>query len=116
MSEVMSQSPIPQSLLNKFSKGVRDGVTDLPREKQEEFLELYRKRSKSIVIAYLRWIILPYQHYAYLELNLQMAIYLLSLGGLGVWAIIDLFRIPKMVRKYNREAARIALADVSIER
>ena len=116
MTGTMSESPIPESILTLLPASVIKGLGELSREKQEKFLELYRKRSKRIVIEYLRWIIFPYQHYAYLEQNLQMAIYLLSVGGLGVWAIIDLFRMPKMVRKYNREAARIALADVSIER
>lgn len=116
MSEIMSESPISQSVLRSLPISVRDTLPKLPREKQEQFLEEYRKRSKSIVIAYLRWIILPYQHYAYLEKNLQMVVYLLSVGGLGVWAIIDLFRIPGLVRQYNRDAARMALAEIQIER
>lgn len=116
MSEAMSQSPISQSLLSKFSRSVSDTLANLPREKQQEFLGVYNKRKKTIWMAYLRWVFFPYNHYAYLELNIQMAIYLLSLAGIGMWMLVDIFRIPGMVRKYNREAARIALAEVQIER
>ena len=116
MAEVMSQSPIPQSLLNQFSKMVRDTLTTLPREKQEEFMKVYQKKRKTVPMAYLRWIIFFYNHYAYFEQNIQMAIYILSLGGVGVWWLIDLFRIPGMLRKYNREAARVSLAEIQVER
>ena len=112
MAEIMSESPIPKSVLRRLPVRVRDGLGELSREKQDQFLELYHKSTKSILIAYLRCFIIPYPHYAYLGHNLRMVIYLLSVGGLGIWTIIDLFRIPGLVREYNRNVARIVLAEV----
>ena len=40
-------------------------------------------------------------HYAYLgKWGIQFA-YWLTLGGLGMWIIVDLFRIGGLVKKYN---------------
>ena len=103
---------IPESIFKDLSRSVRDRLSAMSRGKQEQFLNLYKQRSKKIHIAYLRWIIFPYQHYVYLEENLWMLFYLLSLGGLGIWMIIDLFRIPGLVKSKNRDIAREAIAEV----
>jgi hypothetical protein len=60
---------------------------------------LYSKM-KSSGIAYLCWFFVGI-HYAYLgKWGLQI-LYWITAGGLGVWAIIDLFLIPGKVDTYN---------------
>jgi hypothetical protein len=57
---------------------------------------------KSSGTAFLFWFLLG-AHYAYLgKWGVQCA-YWLTLGGLGVWAFIDLFRISKMVKTINTD-------------
>ena len=50
--------------------------------------------------AYLLWFFLG-AHYAYIgKWGLQIA-YWLTLGGLGLWALVDLFRMPSIIREHN---------------
>jgi len=59
---------------------------------------------KSIGWAYVLWFALGW-HYAYLKEWCLQVLYWLTLGGLLVWALVDLFRIPRMVRNYNSDIA-----------
>ena len=75
----------------------------LPPEWHETFDREYLKRRKSLLIAYL--LCLLGWHYLYLgKLKHQIAFYL-TLGGLLIWGIADLFRLPGMVAKENEEIA-----------
>jgi len=55
---------------------------------------------KSTGIAYLFWFILG-AHYAYLGKWGIQVLFWITLGGLGIWMIIDLFLIPGKVEAYN---------------
>ena len=55
---------------------------------------------KSTSHAFMWWFFLG-AHYAYLGKWFIQLIYWLTLGGLGVWAFIDIFRISGMVKRYN---------------
>lgn len=58
------------------------------------------KELRDTPMAYLLWLLFG-AHYAYLgKWGLQI-LYWLTLGGLGFWALIDIFRIPRMVREHN---------------
>lgn len=51
-------------------------------------------------MAYIMWFLIG-AHYAYLgKWGLQI-LYWITLGGLGLWALVDLFRIPGMVKDHN---------------
>ncbi|HUH28047.1 TM2 domain-containing protein [Gelidibacter sp.] len=57
-------------------------------------------KMKSTGTAYLCWFFLGC-HYAYLgNWGLQI-LYWFTLGGLGIWAFIDLFHIPTKISNYN---------------
>lgn len=57
-------------------------------------------KMKSTGTAYLCWFFLGC-HYAYLgKWGLQI-LYWITLGGLGIWALIDLFLIPSKVNNHN---------------
>tara|TARA_B110000305_G_C19152783_1_gene498868 strand:- start:3 stop:233 length:231 start_codon:yes stop_codon:yes gene_type:complete len=55
---------------------------------------------KSKGIAYLFWFLLG-AHYAYLGKWGTQFLYWITLGGLGVWALIDLFTLGVKVEAYN---------------
>ena len=64
-----------------------------------EELRLERELKESH-IAYI-FLFLMGAHYAYLgKWGLQI-LFWVTLGGLGIWLIVDLFRIPDIVRNYN---------------
>jgi len=80
----------------------------LDPEKQEAFARDYVKRRKSLLIAYplflLGW------HYLYLGKLGHQILFLISAGGLFIWSLVDLFRLPGMVASKNDELARYLLA------
>lgn len=55
---------------------------------------------KSTGTAILFWFLLG-AHFAYLNKWGLQIIFWLTLGGLGVWALVELFLIPGRVSKYN---------------
>lgn len=59
-------------------------------------------KMKSTGTAYLCWFFLGC-HYAYLGKWGWQLLYWVTLGGIGVWAFIDLFHIPTKVSSQNLE-------------
>ncbi len=59
-----------------------------------------RRRSKDTLTAYLYWLCLG-SHYYYLENMRTQVIFWVTLGGLGIWWLIDMLRIPGMVKDYT---------------
>lgn len=53
--------------------------------------------------AYLAWLCLG-SHYLYLRRPVVQLLFWLTAGGLLIWWLIDLFRLPEMVQRYNRRA------------
>jgi len=88
-----------------FPRSLRPMLDVLPYEAQRSLLTDYRKRRKSLLFAYLAWLLLGW-HYLYLRrVGLQFAFWL-TLGGLLVWWLVDLFRVMPMVNRLNEDSAR----------
>jgi hypothetical protein len=64
-------------------------------------LENLRKKRRH---AYLAWLCLG-AHYLYLRRPFTQALFWLSLGGLLIWWLADLLRIPSLVERHNRLAS-----------
>lgn len=74
-----------------------------------------QSKMKSTGIAYVCWFILGI-HYAYLGKWGWQILYWITIGGFGVWAIVDLFLMPSKVDNYNRNIANQIAAIESRER
>ena len=83
---------------------VRNELARLGPQKQEEFVEEYRRNSKSLGAAYVCWLLFGV-HYAYHRKWGLQVLYWLTVGGYGIWAIIDLFRMPSISKNYNKDVA-----------
>lgn len=83
---------------------VRSGVSGMDAMHQEQFLEEFRRKEKSPGTTFVLWFFLGW-HYAYLGKWGVQILYWRTLGGLWLWAIADLFRIPGLVRDYNKDVA-----------
>jgi hypothetical protein len=83
---------------------VRNELAKLSAQKQEEFVEEYRRKAKSPGWAYLLWF-LAGAHYAFLRKWGLQVLFWVTLGGLFFWWIIDAFRIPGMIKDYNKDIA-----------
>lgn len=57
---------------------------------------------KSTAVSYLLWFFFGLHYICLGKIGTQF-LYWITAGGLGVWAFIDLFRIPGMVEAKNNE-------------
>lgn len=55
---------------------------------------------RSIGVAYLLFIFIG-AHYAYVNKWGTQILFWITFGGLGIWWLIDIFRIPGMVHRFN---------------
>ncbi|MEC5395650.1 TM2 domain-containing protein [Bergeyella sp. RCAD1439] len=62
-------------------------------------------KMKSTGTAYLCWFFLGC-HYAYLGRWGLQILYWITFGGMGIWALIDLFLMPSKVNAHNLAIAR----------
>lgn len=98
-----------ESTIDKFLPAmVRTELGGLSASDQEAFVEEFNRKSKGLFGTYVCSII--YCHYAFLGrwgmtvLMWLVALVTIGIGG-AIWWVIDLFRIPGLVRDYNRDLA-----------
>lgn len=91
---------IPSEVYSKYEQ--------LPPEKKEKFLYHFSQKAKSPEMAFWACFLLGW-HYIYLGEIGKQFLYWFTIGGFGIWALIDLFTIKKKVRERNRAAALEAL-------
>lgn len=96
---------ISTSIADDLPSMVRSELGKLSAQKQEEFIEEYQRKTKSIGIAYLFLIIIFTMHYGYIRKWGLQVVFWLTLGGVGIWFLVDLFRLPGLVRDYNKDIA-----------
>ncbi len=100
----MPELLIPPSVAANLPAVVRNSLADLPATRQEEFMEEYSRRAKSAGPAYILWLFLG-MHYVYLRKWGLQVLFWMTVGGLGFWWFIDLFRVAGLVRDYNKDVA-----------
>ncbi len=94
---------IPASVTSSLSRTVREQLAYLTPDQQRAFLWRYRAQAKSPLVALL---FLPLGwHYLYLRKRGLQVLFWLTLGGLAAWWVVDVFRIRRLVRDYNRRVA-----------
>jgi hypothetical protein len=106
---------VPSELAACLSGGLRKQLAQLPASQQAEFVEAFHNEARSLPFAYLTSLI--YCHYGLLGRWALTGIMWLSLfvsstlgPALGsIWWLIDLVRLPGMVRNHNRQVATAIL-------
>ncbi|MDD5190993.1 MAG: TM2 domain-containing protein [Dehalococcoidales bacterium] len=109
----MQTSYIPESISDKLPSMVKIELFKLPPEKQTLFLEEYKRKKKNTGISYVLWLVIGL-HYMYLGKVGWQFFYWFTLGGIGIWAFIDIFRMPGMVNNYNRDVAVDVFRDLKM--
>jgi len=84
---------------------VKNELAKMPAQKQEEFVEEYKRKAKSLGVAYLFLIIVLAMHYGYLRKWGLQVVFWLTGGGFLIWWFIDLFRLPGLVKNYKKDIA-----------
>ena len=82
-------------------------------EQQKNYVLSAQARQKDTGLAYLLSFLFGV-HYFYLNKPVINIIYWLTAGGLGIWMIIDLFRIPGMVKDRNKEFIQDAIKEAKV--
>lgn len=95
---------ISNSIKDALPSMVKNELSLLTPQKQEEFVEEFKRKSKSVGVAYVLWLVLGLQYGYVRKWGLQI-FYWLTLGGFAIWALIDLFRIPSIIKDYNKDMA-----------
>ncbi len=116
MSTETRMSYLPHSISDSLPAMVKVELIKLPPERQALFAEEYRRKKKSVGMAYLLWFILPLLPFYYVYLGkwgIQI-INWITLRGFLIWAFIDLFRIPGMVGNYNKDIAMDVFRDLKM--
>ena len=98
---------IPSRMATSLPAAVRAELALLPAAKQDEFALAFRTQSRSLLLAYLTSLI--YCHYVLLgrwAMSGMMFVSLFLAAALGwIWWLIDLVRMPEMVREHNHRVA-----------
>ncbi len=101
--EKESKLYISASIADSLPSMVKNELAKLSAQKQEEFVEEYKRKSRSVGKTYLFFFMGV--HYVYLENWGRQIGYWLTAAGLGLWFLIDLFRLPELVKNYNKDVA-----------
>lgn len=104
---------IPRSIARKLPAMVVTALTKMEPQYQEEFLEEYRRRRRGLFVAWLAWLFFGF-HYIYQRRWGMQLLFWLCAGGLGVWWLIDFFRMPGVIDNLNRDLAVNILRDQKV--
>ena len=98
---------IPERIAITLPPAIRAELARLPAAKQDAFVEAFRLQSRSLLLAYMTSLI--YCHYALLgrwAMSGMLFVSLFVTAALGwIWWLIDLVRMPEMVREHNHRVA-----------
>lgn len=103
-------------LKNKIPEAVYMKVTNMDPIGQAGFVDEFnrQRKSKGVGYALLFFSGVLGLHYLYFKKTSLFFIFLFTFGGVGIWWLIDLFRVPSIVATYNKSVAISVLRDVQI--
>jgi TM2 domain-containing membrane protein YozV len=95
---------IPTTIEKYLPAMVRNELGNLPAQKQEEFIEEFKRKQKSMSITYILLLFLG-AHYFYLKRGWLNILFWFTGGGMLIWWTIDIFRVPSLIMNYNKDVA-----------
>jgi len=104
---------INPSIVDKLPITVKSALSKMSTEEQMMFQEQYQKKSKSVGLMVFLAIVFPIQMFLLGKTGLGV-VFILSLGGLYIWWIIEWFVTPKRVREYNGDVATKIVTEMKI--
>ena len=90
---------------------IKPSLVRLDHEQMAIFNQMYNKSARSIGLAYILWFLLGF-HYIYLKKYGTAIIFWITFGGLLLWWLIDILRIPFIVKQVNEEFALTLLSKI----
>ena len=81
---------------------VQTELERLAPDQQEAFIRVFKQKAKTTNGATAFWLF--FCHYFYFGSGVGL-LFLFTFGGMGVWWLLDAFRLKKMVQDYNAKVA-----------
>ena len=103
---------ISKSIKKQIPPAVLQKVEGMEPINQEAFVAEFKRKMKSPMLCSL--LELVGLHYAYVGKWVLTLAFWFTAGGLGIWFLIDLFRVGGMVREYNKSVALTVLKDIQV--
>jgi len=92
---------------------VENKLSQMSASERNAFLNEYDRRKKSVLIGYLLLIPLGW-HYAYVKKWGTQILCWITLWGLLIWWLIDWFRIPFIVGRYNKDLSVKIMTEMAL--
>lgn len=108
----MHELAIPTRVVRELPYAVQMHVSQLPYPAQKDFVREYHRRKKDTLLTYVLQFLFS-APYGYLDEWGKQFLYWLTAGGFGIWWFVNLFRIPRKVRRYNDRLADDILRNVT---
>lgn len=105
---------IEQSILDILPSMVKVSLSKMSEEKQAMFVEEFNRKKKSVGLAYFFLIVCPGMPYGYLEKWGLQIVYWITGAGCFIWFIYLLFKLPALVKDYNKDVASQVARDLQI--
>lgn len=107
-------NPLSTTLRKQIPDAVLRKLDEMDEAAQLGFAEEFSRAKKSPLLAFL--LAGCGLHYAYLGRVWLTLLFLFTMGGFGLWWLIDIFRVFSMVRERNRSVAIQVLRDIQVLR
>lgn len=105
---------VESSIVDVLPSIVKEGLTKLPESKQSQFVEEFKRKKKSIGMAYFFLLICLGMPYGYVgKWGLQW-VYWFTAAGLLFWLLYLLFALPGVVKDRNKDIAMEVFRDIKI--
>lgn len=104
---------ISPSISDRLPATVRAALAKMPDEQQLLFEDEYKRKEKSTGLLTVLAIFFPIQLFLLGKTGLGIA-FIITLGGMGVWWVIEWFITPKRVKNFNDDAATRLLTEMKI--
>lgn len=104
---------IGPSVANNLPSSVKNALSQMPFAQQAVFEDEFKHKMKSKGLFIALAIIFPIHHFLLGKAGLGL-LYWLTGGGLGIWWLIDIFRVSGMVREHNEDVAKALVRDMKI--
>jgi hypothetical protein len=104
---------ISPSISNSLPATVKTALAKMPDEQQMLFEDEYKRKAKSTGLLTALAILFPIQLFMLGKTGLGIA-FLITLGGMGIWWLIECFLTPSRVKSFNEDAATRLLTEMKI--
>ena len=113
-AETTHQLTVEASIADILPSIVKEGLSKMPETKQAQFVEEFKRKKKSVGMAYFFLLICLGMPYGYIgKWGLQW-VYWLTGSGCIFWGLYLLFALPGVIKDKNRDIAMEVFRDIKM--